>query len=162
LDDGDDEGLDVALGEAPGATPGIEPGMALGVVLDNKPDAVPTLGTAFDPVPPSVVQPESNAMVVANLYNTPHERLEHFNFYKAVLPYLVMFGTILAPQKVMQRYMSDVTPMHFVALFVLSIGLPSRSTCASNLLGLCSRIGLSLSKNFVGNFCRPNVNIISM
>jgi hypothetical protein len=71
LDDGDDVGLDVALGEAPGVTPGIGHGMALGVIRDTEPDAAPTLGTALDPVPATVLQPESNAMEGANLYNTP-------------------------------------------------------------------------------------------
>jgi hypothetical protein len=75
LEDGDDVGLDVTLGEAPGVTPGIEPGMALGVVPDAEPAAVATLGAALDPIPAPVLQPKTNAVVGANLYNTPHERL---------------------------------------------------------------------------------------
>jgi hypothetical protein len=77
--------LDVALGETPGFTPGVEPGAALGVVLDTKPAPTPTL----DP---------GNTLGVV-LGNTTHERLQRFKFYRAILPYLVMFGTILPPPK---------------------------------------------------------------
>jgi hypothetical protein len=85
LDDDDDVGLDVALGGAPGVTPGVEPGISLGVVLDAEPVAAPT------PVP--IVEPCVALGVAPVLY----ERMQWFNLYRAILPYLVMLGTFIAP-----------------------------------------------------------------
>jgi hypothetical protein len=87
LDDDDDEGLDVALGEAPGVTPGIEPGTSIGVVLDAESVAVPT------PVP--TVEPWVALGVAPVLY----DRVQWFNFYRAILPYLVMLGTLITPER---------------------------------------------------------------
>jgi hypothetical protein len=38
-------------------------------------------------------------MVMKELYNTPYERLQRFKFYRSILPYLVMFSTILRSSK---------------------------------------------------------------
>jgi hypothetical protein len=85
LDDDDDVGLDVAVGGAPGVTPGVEPGILLGVFLDAEPVAAPT------PVP--IVEPCDALGVAPVLY----ERMQRFNFYRAILPYLVMLGSVIAP-----------------------------------------------------------------
>jgi hypothetical protein len=119
LDDGDYDGFDDALGEAPGVTPGIEPGMALGVVLDADPVAAPT--------PVLIVEPCVSLGVAPVLY----ERMQRFNYYRAILPYLVMLGTLIFPYRSL-----DWSPF--------------RTTYVTNSLGLCSQIGLSLLMNVVG------------
>jgi hypothetical protein len=87
LDDDDEEGLDVALGEAPGVTPGIEPGISLGVVVDAESVAAPT--------PAPTVEPCVALGVAPVLY----DRMQRFNYYRAILPYLVMLGTLVAPDR---------------------------------------------------------------
>jgi hypothetical protein len=87
LDDDDDVVLDVSLGEAPGVTPGVEPGISLGVVLATESVAVPT--------PAPTVEPCVALGVAPVLY----ERMQRFNCYHAILPYLVMLGTLITPER---------------------------------------------------------------
>jgi hypothetical protein len=111
LDDDDNVGLDVALGEAPGVTPGVVPGTTFGVVPDTDLVATPTsvpgissgvaLGDLLGPSPAPDVKPsyKTNEMATMKPFDHPHERLQRFKFYRDILAYLVMFGTILPPPK---------------------------------------------------------------